>query len=66
MSDIRQLVHSACYPSGNETYIRDQNTLTALFKEPGMSKLSSVKVIIDGRLLCRITGTCAGQESEPK
>jgi len=38
MSDIRQLVHSACYPSGNDTYIRDQNTLTTLFKEPGKSK----------------------------
>ena len=61
MSDIRQLVHSACYPSGNDTYIRDQNTLTALFKEPGMSKLELELFWskTDDRLLCCFTGTCA-------
>lgn len=38
--DVRGLVHSVCYPSGNEGYIRDQKTLTDLFKEPGGSVIS--------------------------
>lgn len=33
--DIRALTHAVCYPTSNDAYIRDQKTLTDLFKEPG-------------------------------
>ena len=35
--DVRALIHAVCHPTSNETYIRDQKTLTDLFKEPGQS-----------------------------
>lgn len=33
--DVRALIHALCHPTSNEAYIRDQKTLTDLFKEPG-------------------------------
>lgn len=34
--DIRALVHALAYPQSNDAYLRDQQTLTDLYKQPGM------------------------------
>lgn len=34
--DLRGLLRSVAYPSSNEQYIADQQTLNNLYKEPGM------------------------------
>lgn len=35
MSDIRALLYSVVNPASNEQYVRDQQALTELFKQPG-------------------------------
>lgn len=37
MSDIRGLIHALSYPTSNDAYHRDQQALTDLYKQPGMS-----------------------------
>ncbi len=40
-SDLRGLLYALINPTSNEQYIRDQQTLTELFKQPGMSVFSA-------------------------
>lgn len=38
--DIRALLHAVVYPSSNEQYVRDQQILSNLFKQPGRSTIN--------------------------
>jgi hypothetical protein len=39
--DIRALLHAVVYPISNEQYVRDQQILSSLFKQPGRSTVMS-------------------------